>query len=70
VLALVGPHLSVEIGHLEENVRTSVEEIALLRCELEDTCRALGQRITVLGVATTAADTVKGLPDVSPIRAR
>jgi hypothetical protein len=60
VLALVDLHLSVEVGHLEEKVRTSVEEIALLRCELEDTCRALGQRITVLEVAPTAADTVKG----------
>jgi len=51
VLALVSLHLSIEVGHLEEEVRTSVEEIALLRCELEDTRRALDLRITTLEAA-------------------
>src|SRR6266480_1588068 len=30
VLALVSLHLSTEVGHLEEEVRTSIEAIALL----------------------------------------
>jgi hypothetical protein len=69
VLALVSLHLSVEVGHLEEEVRTSVEEIALLRCELDDTSRAIERRITVLEVATTAPDTATGLAEASPISA-
>jgi hypothetical protein len=48
VLGLVALHLSTEVGHLEEEVRTSVEETALLRCELEDTQRALEERIEAL----------------------
>ncbi|WP_216213459.1 DUF2304 domain-containing protein [Amycolatopsis aidingensis] len=51
VLALVCLHLSVEVGHLEEEVRTSVEETALLRCELDDTRRELERRITELKAA-------------------
>jgi hypothetical protein len=61
VLALVALHLSIEVGHLEEEVRTSVEEIALLRCELEDVRRVLELRITTLesiadGAPATAGD--------------
>jgi hypothetical protein len=52
VLALVSLHLSIEVGHLEEEVRTSVEEIALLRCELEETRRALEQRVAALESAS------------------
>lgn len=48
VLGLVALHLSTEVGHLEEEVRTSVEETALLRCELEDTKRELEKRIEAL----------------------
>jgi hypothetical protein len=48
VLGLVALHLSTEVGHLEEEVRTSVEETALLRCELEDTKRELETRIEAL----------------------
>lgn len=48
VLGLVALHLSTEVGHLEEEVRTSVEETALLRCELEDTKRELESRIEAL----------------------
>src|SRR5690349_9499430 len=48
VLALVALHLSTEVGHLEEEVRTSVEETALLRCELEDTKKELEARIASL----------------------
>jgi regulator of replication initiation timing len=48
VLGLVALHLSTEVGHLEEEVRTSVEETALLRCELEDTKRELDKRIAAL----------------------
>lgn len=65
VLALVSLHLSVEVGHLEEEVRTSIEEIALLRCELEDTRRALEARIEVF---EKAPDNVNGLPEVSRVR--
>lgn len=39
VLLVVALQLSSEVGHLEEEVRTAVEEIALLRCELEDARR-------------------------------
>ena len=66
VLALVSLHLSTEVGHLEEEVRTSVEETALLRCELEDTRRELASRIAQLEAKTAAPDDVKGLSEVSP----
>lgn len=36
VLAVIALQLSSEVGHLEEEVRTAVEEIALLRCEVDD----------------------------------
>ena len=67
VLALVSLHLSTEVGHLEEEVRTSVEEIALLRCELEDARRDLAGRITELEAKTAAPDDVKGLPAVERV---
>jgi hypothetical protein len=67
VLALVSLHLSTEVGHLEEEVRTSVEETALLRCELEDAKRELAGRIAVLEARTTAPDDVKGLPEVERV---
>ena len=67
VLALVSLHLSTEVGHLEEEVRTSVEETALLRCELEDAKRELAARITELEARTTAPDDVKGLPEVERV---
>jgi hypothetical protein len=70
VLALVALHLSTEVGHLEEEVRTSVEEIALLRCELEDSKRELESRIAALEDKTATPDNIKGLPEVSPARAR
>jgi hypothetical protein len=54
VLALVALHLSVEVGRLEEEVRTSVEEIALLRCELDDTRAGLQGRIDALEKAAPA----------------
>ncbi|RKT52002.1 DUF2304 domain-containing protein [Saccharothrix australiensis] len=46
VLLFVVLQLSSEVGHLEEEVRTTVEEIALLRCELEDAKRELDSRLT------------------------
>jgi hypothetical protein len=64
VLALVALHLSTEIGHLEEEVRTAVEESALLRCDFEDTRRELEARIVALEAATSALDSVDGLPEV------
>ncbi|MBE1500168.1 hypothetical protein H4696_007268 [Amycolatopsis lexingtonensis] len=67
VLALVSLHLSTEVGHLEEEVRTSVEEIALLRCELEDTRRDLERRIAGLEARVSAPDDVKGLPEVERV---
>ncbi|MDQ7804733.1 DUF2304 domain-containing protein [Amycolatopsis sp. A133] len=67
VLALVSLHLSTEVGHLEEEVRTSVEEIALLRCELEDSRRELAGRIAELEARTAAPDDVKGLPEVERV---
>ncbi|MEU0795723.1 DUF2304 domain-containing protein [Amycolatopsis sp. NPDC005961] len=67
VLALVSLHLSTEVGHLEEEVRTSVEETALLRCELEDAKRELAGRIAELEARTTAPDNVKGLPEVERV---
>ncbi|MEC3975136.1 DUF2304 domain-containing protein [Amycolatopsis sp. H20-H5] len=72
VLALVALHLSTEVGHLEEEVRTSVEETALLRCELEDTKRELEQRIAALETKTAAPDDAKALaaPEPSPARTR
>ncbi|GAB3136874.1 DUF2304 domain-containing protein [Amycolatopsis sp. NPDC004378] len=62
VLALVSLHLSTEVGRLEEEVRTTVEETALLRCELEETKRELEHRIAAL--EAPAPDDVKGLPEV------
>ncbi|MGW4488608.1 DUF2304 domain-containing protein [Amycolatopsis sp. NPDC004368] len=70
VLALVALHLSTEVGHLEEEVRTSVEETALLRCELEDTKRELEARIEALEAKTATPDDVQGLPEVSTARVR
>ncbi|ATY15387.1 DUF2304 domain-containing protein [Amycolatopsis sp. AA4] len=70
VLALVSLQLSTEVGHLEEEVRTAVEETALLRCELEDTQRALEARIAELEKRTAAPDSVDGLPEASPARVR
>ncbi|OXM70407.1 DUF2304 domain-containing protein [Amycolatopsis vastitatis] len=67
VLALVSLHLSTEVGHLEEEVRTSVEAIALLRCELEDAKRELAGRIVELEAKTAAPDDVKGLPEVERV---
>ncbi|RSM39685.1 DUF2304 domain-containing protein [Amycolatopsis balhimycina DSM 5908] len=67
VLALVSLHLSTEVGHLEEEVRTSVEETALLRCELEDAKRELERRIVELEAKTAAPDDVKGLPEVERV---
>jgi hypothetical protein len=67
VLALVSLHLSTEVGHLEEEVRTSIEEIALLRCELEDSRRELAGRIAELEAKTAAPDDVKGLPQVERV---
>jgi len=46
VLLFVVLQLSSEVGHLEEEVRTTVEEIALLRCELEDMRAKLDERVT------------------------
>ncbi|WP_026424798.1 DUF2304 domain-containing protein [Actinokineospora inagensis] len=48
VLAVVCLHLSSEVGHLEEETRTAVEEIALLRCELDRTRAELTERIARL----------------------
>jgi hypothetical protein len=48
VLGLVALHLSTEVGGLEEEVRTSVEETALLRCELDEVKRELEARIAKL----------------------
>jgi hypothetical protein len=44
-LLFVVLQLSSEVGHLEEEVRTTVEEIALLRCELEGVRAELDKRI-------------------------
>jgi hypothetical protein len=46
VLLFVVLQLSSEVGHLEEEVRTTVEEIALLRCEMEDMRARLDERVT------------------------
>ncbi|GLZ40638.1 DUF2304 domain-containing protein [Actinokineospora sp. NBRC 105648] len=48
VLAIVCLHLSSEVGHLEEETRTAVEEIALLRTELERARAELDARITAV----------------------
>ncbi|MFE2751157.1 DUF2304 domain-containing protein [Actinosynnema sp. NPDC059335] len=48
VLGLVALHLSTEVGRLEEEVRTAVEEIALQRGELEDQHEALRARVVEL----------------------
>ncbi|MFI9810714.1 DUF2304 domain-containing protein [Saccharothrix variisporea] len=55
VLLFVVLQLSSEVGHLEEEVRTTVEEIALLRCELDDAKRELSARVA------RAEDEVRGL---------
>ncbi|MGW4397150.1 DUF2304 domain-containing protein [Amycolatopsis nivea] len=68
VLAMVSLQLSTEVGHLEEEVRTAVEETALLRCELEDAQRELEARVAELEKRTTAPDTVDGLPEARPAR--
>ena len=47
VLLVVALQLSSEVGHLEEEVRTAVEEIALLRCELDDARRELAPTPTL-----------------------
>jgi hypothetical protein len=60
VLALVALHLSIEVGHLEEDVRTAVEEIALLRCELEDSRRVLELRIAAAEVAADRSTVTSG----------
>lgn len=49
VLLFVVLQLSSEVGHLEEEVRTTVEEIALLRCELEDVKRELEKKLEESG---------------------
>ncbi|MDQ2583201.1 DUF2304 domain-containing protein [Saccharothrix yanglingensis] len=46
VLLFVVLQLSSEVGHLEEEVRTTVEEIALLRCELEQVRGELDRRLS------------------------
>ncbi|WP_018683443.1 DUF2304 domain-containing protein [Actinokineospora enzanensis] len=57
VLGGVSLHLSSEVGHLEEEVRTAVEETALLRCELERTRAELEAKIAaVSGLGQAAAD--------------
>ncbi|HVK22961.1 MAG TPA: DUF2304 domain-containing protein [Actinokineospora sp.] len=48
VLAIVALHLSSEVGHLEEETRTAIEDTALLRCELEQTRAELQRRIDEL----------------------
>lgn len=68
VLALVALHLSTEVGHLEEEMRTAVEETALLRCELEDSRRELEARIAALE-ASAVPDNVRRLPGVRFARA-
>jgi hypothetical protein len=55
VLGLVALHLSTEVGGLEEEVRTSVEETALLRCELDEVKRELEARIAKLEEREQAA---------------
>ena len=45
VLLFVVLQLSSEVGHLEEEVRTTVEEIALLRCDLENVRAQLEERV-------------------------
>jgi hypothetical protein len=55
VLGLVALHLSTEVGGLEEEVRTSVEETALLRCELDEVKRELEERIAKLEEREQAA---------------
>jgi hypothetical protein len=58
VLMVVVLQLSSEVGHLEEEVRTTVEEIALLRCDLEDLRRSVEERRSDAGwkVAADEAD--------------
>lgn len=48
VLLIVALQLSSEIGHLEEDLRTAVEEVSLLRCELSDAHRELEARVAAL----------------------
>ncbi|PPK65952.1 DUF2304 domain-containing protein [Actinokineospora auranticolor] len=54
VLGVVCLHLSSEVGHLEEETRTAVEEIALLRCELERTRAELEARVAALETGAQA----------------
>ncbi|MCU1683669.1 MAG: hypothetical protein JWQ81_4408 [Amycolatopsis sp.] len=69
VLALVALHLSTEVGRLEEEMRTAVEESALLRCELEDSRRELEARLIALEAATAVPDNVRRLPGIRFARA-
>lgn len=64
VLGLVALHLSTEVGRLEEEVRTAVEEIALQRGELEDEQRALRERVLALERSASA----QRLGDPSSVR--
>jgi hypothetical protein len=41
VLAIVALQVQSEVDHPEEEVRTAVEEVALLRCEVDDLRREL-----------------------------
>ncbi|GGM44293.1 hypothetical protein GCM10012275_14140 [Longimycelium tulufanense] len=73
VLLVVSLQLSSEIGHLEEEVRTSVEEIALLRCELDETRRRLEEQIGEIAARTNGPhapnETPAGLENgVTPAR--
>ena len=69
VLALVALHLSTEVGRLEEEMRTAVEESALLRCELEDSRRELEARVAALEAVSALPDNVRRLPGVRFARA-
>jgi hypothetical protein len=62
VLALVSLHLSIEVGHLEEEMRTSVEETALLRCELDDVRRELERRVEALEVVSAQGSGIEKNP--------
>lgn len=53
VMLFVALQLSSEVGRLEEEVRTAVEEIALLRCELDETRQQLAAS------STSSADVLK-----------
>lgn len=51
VLLIVSLHLSGEVGRLEEEMRTGIEELALLRCELTAAQQELAARIEQLEAA-------------------